>query len=75
MQVNETLLELFGRIPPLVREAVEGLDHQQLVTSPAPGANPGGPEESRYPSWRGVVSRYRNAYKPPMNHPDRPFGR
>jgi uncharacterized damage-inducible protein DinB len=39
MQVSELLLELFGRIPPLVREAVEGLDGEQLVTSPAPGAN------------------------------------
>jgi hypothetical protein len=40
MQVNETLSELFDRIPPLVREAVEGLDSEQLVTPPAPGANP-----------------------------------
>ena len=39
MQVNETLLELFDRIPPLVREALEGLDQEQLVTAPAPGAN------------------------------------
>jgi uncharacterized damage-inducible protein DinB len=40
MEVSETLSELFGRIPPLVREAVEGLDGEQLLASPAPGANP-----------------------------------
>jgi Protein of unknown function (DUF664) len=40
VDVSETLSELFGRIPPLVREAVDGLGHEQLVTPPAPGANP-----------------------------------
>ena len=40
MQISDTFLELFGRIPPLVREAVEGLDQNQLLARPAPGANP-----------------------------------
>jgi uncharacterized damage-inducible protein DinB len=31
--------ELFGRIGPLVREAVEGLEPDQLTTAPRPGAN------------------------------------
>ncbi len=39
MDVAGLLLELYGRIPPLVRGAVEGLDAAQLTTSPAPGAN------------------------------------
>jgi hypothetical protein len=40
MDVAAVLLELYGRIPPLVREAVSGLDPDQLVASPGPGANP-----------------------------------
>jgi hypothetical protein len=34
------LLELFGRIPPRARAAVEGLDAEQLASRPAPDANP-----------------------------------
>jgi uncharacterized damage-inducible protein DinB len=39
MDVSSLLLELYGRIPPLAREAVEGLDLDQLTEAPAPGAN------------------------------------
>jgi len=39
MDVAALLLELFGRIPPLARAAVEGLDAATLTTSIAPGAN------------------------------------
>lgn len=39
MDVAAVLLDLFGRIPPLAQEAVEGLDADQLVSRPAPGAN------------------------------------
>ncbi|WP_432832658.1 mycothiol transferase [Dactylosporangium sp. CA-092794] len=39
MQVNELLVEGFGRLPDLVRGAVEGLDAQQLRWAPGPGAN------------------------------------
>jgi len=39
MDVSSLLLELFGRIPPLVRDAVEGLTPAQLVEQPSPGAN------------------------------------
>ncbi|MFC4908011.1 mycothiol transferase [Actinomadura gamaensis] len=39
MNVNEVFGELFGRIPPLVREAVAGLDPALLATPPEPGAN------------------------------------
>jgi hypothetical protein len=40
MDVAALLRELYGRIPPLAREAVSGLDPAQLVASPGPGANP-----------------------------------
>lgn len=40
MDVAPLLLELFGRIPPLARQAVEGLDAERLTTAPGPGANP-----------------------------------
>lgn len=40
MDVAALLLELYGRIPPLVREAVDGLDHDRLTTRPGPDANP-----------------------------------
>jgi uncharacterized damage-inducible protein DinB len=40
MDVNALLLDLYGRIPPLAREAVEGLEVDRLVEQPAPGANP-----------------------------------
>ncbi|HEV7687276.1 MAG TPA: DUF664 domain-containing protein [Acidimicrobiia bacterium] len=39
MDVAALLVELYGRIPPLVREAVDGLDDKQLAERPAPGAN------------------------------------
>jgi hypothetical protein len=39
MQANELLIEGFGRLPELVRGAVEGLTAEQLHWAPAPGAN------------------------------------
>jgi hypothetical protein len=39
MDVAALLLELYGRIPPLARRAVDGLDAGQLAAAPAPGAN------------------------------------
>ena len=39
MDVAALLLELYGRIPPLAREAVVGLDQEHLTTPPRPGAN------------------------------------
>jgi len=39
MDVAALLLELFGRIPPLARKAVEGLDANALTRRPGPGAN------------------------------------
>ncbi|MEV8510741.1 DinB family protein [Dactylosporangium sp. NPDC051484] len=39
MRVNELLVEGFGRLPELVRGAVEGLDAEQLRWAPKPGAN------------------------------------
>jgi hypothetical protein len=40
VDVAALLLELYGRIPPLCREAVEGIDPDVLRRAPAPGANP-----------------------------------
>jgi hypothetical protein len=40
VDVAPLLLELYGRIPPLARYAVSGLDGEQLTRAPAPGANP-----------------------------------
>ncbi len=40
VDVRELLLETYGRVPPLAREAVEGLDVPHLCERPAPGANP-----------------------------------
>ncbi len=40
MDVAEVYLELFGRIPPLVREVLDGLDRDDLVVRPSPDANP-----------------------------------
>ena len=40
MDVNDLLLELGGRLPGLVRGAVEGLEEGQLTWAPAAGANP-----------------------------------
>src|SRR5262245_47345641 len=39
MDVAALLLESFGRIPALARDAVEGLDLDTLVEPPEPGAN------------------------------------
>ena len=39
MDVSDILVEAFGRLPPIVRRAVEGLDAHQLATSPARDAN------------------------------------
>ena len=39
MDVAALLLELYGRIPPLARDAVEGLDADQLTERPSAGAN------------------------------------
>jgi hypothetical protein len=40
MDVSELLLDLYGRIAPLAREAVEGLDMGQLLEQPGGDANP-----------------------------------
>lgn len=42
MQVSDVYLELFGRIGPLVRAAVDGLDPEALLAQPRPGTNPVG---------------------------------
>src|SRR2546421_4686240 len=42
MNTSELLIELFDRIPPLVREAVDGLDTDALCAVPAGQANPVG---------------------------------
>ncbi len=39
MDVAALLLELYGRIPPLARAAVDGLEPEQLTRQPVPGAN------------------------------------
>jgi hypothetical protein len=39
MDTGPFLLELYGRIPPLAADAVEGLTAEQLAWAPAPGAN------------------------------------
>jgi hypothetical protein len=39
MNTSALLLEIYGRIPPLARDAVDGLSADQLATAPAPGAN------------------------------------
>ncbi len=40
MDVAALLLELYGRIPPLARAAVQGLSLEQLTEAPATDANP-----------------------------------
>jgi Protein of unknown function (DUF664) len=40
VEISTLLLELYGRIPPLVRHAVDGVDPDRLIKPPAPGANP-----------------------------------
>ena len=42
MDIPALLLELYGRIPPLARDAVEGLSPRQLSDPPLAGANPVG---------------------------------
>jgi hypothetical protein len=42
MDVGALLLELYGRIPPLARAAVDGLDPAGLTAQAAPGTNPVG---------------------------------
>ena len=39
MEIAPLLIELYDRIPPLVNEAVEGLDAAQLAWRPGPDAN------------------------------------
>lgn len=39
MDVAALLLELYGRVPPLARHAVEGVDLDRLTEPPSPGAN------------------------------------
>src|SRR5690349_10745376 len=39
MDVRGLLLETYERVPPLAREAVDGLDVARLCEPPAPGAN------------------------------------
>lgn len=34
------LLDVYGRIPPLARHAIDGVDPARLTEAPAPGANP-----------------------------------
>lgn len=40
MELNELLVELFGRVTEHVHEAVDGLDVDALVTPPTEGTNP-----------------------------------
>jgi hypothetical protein len=42
VDVSALLIELYGRIPPLVRATVDGLTPTELLAAPAPGANPVG---------------------------------
>ncbi len=39
MDLPELLLELYGRIGPIAEDVVDGLDAEQLATSPTSGAN------------------------------------
>lgn len=39
MDVAALLLELYGRIPPLARKAVDGVDPERLTEPPVPGTN------------------------------------
>jgi uncharacterized damage-inducible protein DinB len=39
METSSLLLEIYGRIPPLVADAVDGLTPEQLREAPTPGAN------------------------------------
>lgn len=42
MDVSAVYLELYGRVPPLVRAAVDGLSPELLRVQPQPGTNPVG---------------------------------
>ncbi|MFC8850481.1 MULTISPECIES: DinB family protein [unclassified Micromonospora] len=42
MEISDVLTETYGRLPALVRAAVDGLSPEQLRRAPAPGANPVG---------------------------------
>ncbi len=39
MDVAALLLDMYGRVPPLAREAVRDVDPDQLLEAPGPGAN------------------------------------
>lgn len=39
MDVAALLIELYGRIPPLARQAVDSVDAERLTESPVPGTN------------------------------------
>lgn len=39
MDVASLLLEIYGRIPPLARHAVDGVDLERLTEPPSPGVN------------------------------------
>jgi uncharacterized damage-inducible protein DinB len=39
VDIASLLLEFYGRIPPLARRAVDGVDLDRLTESPSPGAN------------------------------------
>jgi hypothetical protein len=40
MDVAAMLLDLYGRVPPLIADVVDGLDAEQLSWRPGPAANP-----------------------------------
>lgn len=40
MDASDLLVDLYGRIPPLVHEVVDGLDSEQLLSQPGGSANP-----------------------------------
>ncbi len=40
MDVSSVYLELYGRIPPLARDAVAGLSPERLTEAPGSRANP-----------------------------------
>ena len=40
MDVASLLLELYGRIPPVARRAIEGVDLEHLNVPPVPNTNP-----------------------------------
>lgn len=39
MDISSLLLELYGRVPPLARKTVDGLDVDRLTQAPSPDAN------------------------------------